>query len=110
MAMGNGLPLIKPFKDFWGYHVLGQAPPPPRGRIDPHHPSVIQPPSAPQEPLPPQVVGGGVDMINANAVALEAMAKAEVEIPPQPRRQGPPPPPNMAQLIRTQATPSAQDP
>ena len=37
-------------------------------------------------------------MINANAIALEAMAKAEAKIPPQPRRQGPPPPPQHCQV------------
>ena len=34
---------MKPLKDFWNYRVLGKTPPPARGRVDPHNPSVIAP-------------------------------------------------------------------
>ena len=50
-----------------------------RGRVDPYNTSGKPPQPVPQEPLPPRPVAGDVDMINAEAIALEAMAKAVIK-------------------------------
>lgn len=57
---------------------LGEKPAP-RGHVDPYNISAKPPEPVPQEPLPPRAVGGDVDMIAADAIALEALAKAEVK-------------------------------